>query len=363
MRVDVPPALPTPSPVQLGYRMPAEWEPHAGTWLTWPHCEETWPDKLESVFPTYVALIDALRQAERVHVNVLDENHRERVYDLLAQHGIPTGPGSRVHLHVLPTDDEWIRDYGAILVTREDGLAATNWLFNAWGEKYDRVEKNNRVPEAMADYLNVPVFDLPIVLEGGSIDVNGQGRCLTTEACLLNEDRHPALTKTESAQGLLPGRRGRSVVWVGASLAADDTDGHVDDLTRFVAPDAVVTAVEEDPADENYAPLRENLERLQTLKTAAGGQLRIVELPMPRPLFWEGQRLPASYANFYIGNRVVLLPAFDDPADAVAKQRLQSLFPDRDVVPIDARDLVWGLGAFHCLTQQVPAVPQKSSAT
>src|SRR5690606_7952502 len=172
-----------------------------------------------------------------------------------------------VHLHVLPTDDEWIRDYGAILVTREDGLAATNWLFNAWGEKYDRVEKNTRVLGTVADYLNVPVFDLRIVVEGGSIDVNGQGPCLTTEACLLNENRNPALTKTEIEQWLLAGLGVREVFWLGDGIVGDDTDGHVDDLTRFVAPDAVVTAVEEDPADENYAPLRANLERLQKLRT------------------------------------------------------------------------------------------------
>lgn len=363
MRVTAPPALPNPSPVQLGYRMPAEWEPHVATWLTWPHCEETWPGKLASVFPAYVAAVDALRQGETVHVNVLDEDARETVSTLLGAHGITTGPGSRVHLHVLPTDDEWIRDYGALFVVRDEGIAATDWLFNAWGEKYDRTETNNRVPEAMADYLNVPVFDCPIVLEGGSIDVNGQGLCLTTEACLLNPNRNPGLGKADLAQWLLAGLGIREVFWLGEGIAGDDTDGHVDDLARFVAPDTVVTVVEEDPADENYAPLRDNLARLQQLRTASGEGLRIVELPMPGPVFWEGQRLPASYANFYIGNRAVLLPTFDDPNDAVAKGRLQSLFPGREVMPIDARDLVWGLGAFHCLSQQVPAAPQKRSAT
>ena len=368
VRVETPPALPTPSPVQLGYRMPAEWELHTGTWLTWPHCEETWPGKLDAVVPAYVAMIGALRQGETVHVNVLDEEAREAVDGRLEAQGIPTGPGSRVRLHVVPTDDEWIRDYGALFVVREPeggegaGIAATNWLFNAWGEKYDRIVLNNRVPEAMADYLNAPLFDCPIILEGGSIDVNGQGLCLTTEACLLNENRNPALSKTEIEQWLLAGLGLQEVLWLGEGIAGDDTDGHVDDLTRFVAPDAVVTVVEEDPEDENYAPLRDNLQRLQRLRTRAGGQLRIVELPMPRPLFWEGQRLPASYANFYIGNRVVLLPVFDDPADTIAQGRVQSLFPTREVVPIDARDLVWGLGAFHCLTQQVPAPPPARQA-
>ena len=236
-------------------------------------------------------------------------------------------------------------------------MAATNWLFNAWGEKYDRVATNNTVPEAMAEYLNVPVFDCPIVMEGGSLDVNGRGLGLTTEACLLNPNRNPGLSKSEIAHWLHACLGVEELLWLGEGIVGDDTDGHVDDLTRFVAEDTVVTVVEADPADPNFEPLRENRERLAKLTLRDGSRLRVVELPMPMPVLHNGERLPASYANFYIGNRVVLLPVFDDPQDAVARETLQSLFPDREVVGIDARDLVWGLGAFHCLTQQVPLDP------
>ena len=341
----------------LGYRMPAEWEPHQATWLTWPHCEETWPGKLESVFPAYVAMIDALRPGEVVHVNTLDEQHREQVDRLLAVEGIATGPGTSVHLHIVPTDDEWIRDYGALFVTRKGGIAATDWLFNAWGDKYDRIHKNNAVPEAMAGFLNCPSFSLPIVMEGGSIDVNGRGTALSTESCLLNENRNPALDKRDVEQWLLAGLGVRNVVWLGDGIAGDDTDGHIDDITRFVAADTVVTVVEEDPADDNYAPLRDNLERLHGHVQPDGSRLRVVELPMPAPLYHEDQRLPASHANFYIGNRTVLLPTFGGPSDDAARDVLQALFPDRTIAGIPAADLVWGLGACHCLTQQVPALP------
>jgi agmatine deiminase len=342
----------------LGYRMPAEWEPHQSTWLTWPHCEETWPGKLEEVFPAYVAMIDALRVGEVVHVNTLDEEHRERVRQLLALEGIETGPGTHVQLHLLPTDDEWIRDYGALVVARRGGLAATDWIFNAWGEKYDRIQKNNLVPEAMAGLLNIPLFSLPIVLEGGSIDVNGRGTALTTESCLLNPNRNPALDRRDVEHWLLAGLGIRNVVWLGDGIAGDDTDGHVDDLSRFVASDTVVTVVEEDPTDDNYAPLRENLERLHRHVQPDGSRLRVVELPMPDPLHYNGERLPASHANFYIGNRAVLLPTFGGGSDDRARGILQELFPERTITGIPAADLVWGLGACHCLTQQVPALSE-----
>jgi agmatine deiminase len=337
--------------------MPAEWEPHQATWLTWPHCEETWPGKLETVFPAYVAMIDALMAGEIVHVNTLSEEHREEVDRVLAQEGIATGAGTTVHLHVVPTDDEWIRDYGALFVTRAGGLAATDWMFNAWGEKYDRVELNNTVPEAMAGLVNAPTFALPIIMEGGSIDVNGRGSALTTESCLLNPNRNPALSKRDLELWLHAGLGVRNVVWLGDGIAGDDTDGHIDDMTRFVGPNTVVTAVEEDPADDNFRPLRDNLERLHAHVQPDGSRLRVVELPMPAPLFHEGQRLPASHANFYVGNSAVLLPTFGGPSDDRARDVLQELFPGRTIAGIPSHDLVWGLGACHCLTQQVPSMP------
>ncbi|MFN3596657.1 MAG: agmatine/peptidylarginine deiminase [Rubricoccaceae bacterium] len=351
------PALPSPTPHALGYRMPAEWERHQGTWLTWPHCEATWPGKLPSVTAPYVAMVRALSRGETVHINVKSEAHAAEVETILREAGMASGPGTPIRLHVIPTDDEWIRDYGALVVAREDGLAATDWLFNAWGNKYDRTERNNRVPAAMADYLNVPTFRCPIVLEGGSVDVNGHGLALTTEACLLNPNRNPALTKEDVETWLEAGLGVRETIWLGDGIAGDDTDGHVDDLARFVAPDTVVTVVEDDPGDVNYAPLQDNLRRLERHRLRSGEALRVVPLPMPRPVFHDGERLPASYANFYIGNKVVLLPVFDDPADAVARETLQVLFPQREIVGIPGTDLVWGLGACHCLTQQVPARP------
>ena len=351
------PPLPDPSPRRLGYRMPAEWAPHEATWLTWPHCEETWPGKLASVFPAYAAMIDALRIGERVYVNVLSEGHRAFVAEYLRERGVPTGEGSNVVLHVLPTEDEWVRDYGALFVTRPGTRAATDWVFNSWGGKYPRTSLNNRVPEAMAAETDAPVFECPIVMEGGALDVNGEGVLLTTEACLLNPNRNPDLSKEQIEAWLREGLGVETIWWLGDGIAGDDTDGHVDDLTRFVAPDTVVTVVEPDPSEVNHAPLQENLERLHTLRFPDGRPLRVVELPMPAPRYYQGERLPASYANFYIGNAVVLLPVFGDPNDAVAVETLQGFFPDRRLVGIPAEDLTWGLGACHCLTQQVPAVP------
>lgn len=337
------------SPAARGFRMPAEWEPHDATWITWPHFEGTWPGKLDAVVPVYVEIVRALAPGEAVHVNVLDEAAEAVVRELLRLEGIT----ENVHLHRIPTDNEWVRDYGAIFVVNDaDGRRAriaTDWGFNNWGEKYPDFELDNLVPGRMAEIVGTPVEAHDFILEGGSIEVNGAGLLLTTEACLLNPNRNPGATK-EEIEGRLRDTFGvHEVLWLGDGIEGDDTDGHIDDLTRFVGPDTVVTVVEDNPEDVNYAPLRENLARLR-----AFDRFEIVTLPMPAPVVWEGERLPASYANFYVGNRVVLLPAFDDPADAEAQATMQRLFPNRTVVPIDCRDLVWGLGAFHCLTQQVP---------
>ena len=355
--VTAPPALPSPPPHSLGYRMPAEWERHQATWLTWPHCEETWPGRLETVVEPYVRMIDALRQSETVHINTLSEAHRDEVEARLAQDGIAAGPGSTVHLHVVPTDDEWIRDYGALFVVRDDdgSRAATSWLFNAWGNKYDRTQANNLVPEAMAESHHVRLFHCPIVLEGGSIDLNGQGLALTTESCLLNPNRNPGLHKSDVERWLEACLGVRETIWLGDGIAGDDTDGHVDDLARFVGPRTVVVAQEDDPGDENFAPLRDSYERLQDWRDANGVGLTVETLPMPPAVTWKGERLPASYANFLIANTVVLLPTFDHPNDERAADVLRRLLPGRTVVGIPSRELVWGLGACHCLSQHVPA--------
>jgi len=336
--------------------MPAEWAPHEATWLTWPHCAETWPgmDLPARVEPAYVTMVTALATGEHVHVNCLSEEHVQYVAERLREGGLPDG--APVTLHVLPTDDEWIRDYGAIIVYDADGRrVATDWVFNAWGGKYDRTEQNNRVPAAMAAHLGAERVAFPVVMEGGSVDVNGAGLVLTTESCLLNPNRNPGLVKADVERWLADGLGATDTIWLGDGIAGDDTDGHVDDMTRFVAERTVVTAVEADPTDDNHAPLLDNLERLRRWRGRDGRGLEVVTLPMPAPRFHEGERLPASYANFLIGNAVVLLPIFDDPNDAVAVDVMQRLFPDRRIVGVDARDLVWGLGACHCLSQQVPA--------
>ncbi len=345
-----------PSPRARGFRMPPEWAPHAGTWLTWPHCTETWPgmDLAASVEPAYVAMVTALAEGETVHVNVLDDDHAARVGERLRAGGLPVD--APVVLHRIATDDEWIRDYGAVILTDDAGeRLATDWIFNAWGGKYDRTEQNNRVPEAMAAFLGVERVVSPIVMEGGSVDVDGAGLVLTTESCLLNPNRNPGLSKADIETWLREGLGATETIWLGDGIAGDDTDGHIDDMTRFVAPRTVVTVVEPDPADDNHAPLAENLARLQSWRGRDGQGLRIVELPMPAAHFHNGERLPASYANFLIGNRVVLLPVFDDPNDAVAAETMAGLFPGRRIVGIEARELVWGLGACHCLSQQIPA--------
>lgn len=353
----MPQSLFTPgSPGARGFRMPAEWAPHAATWITWPHFEGTWPGKIETIAPVYVEKVRALVPGETVHINVLDEEREARVKELLQNAGVPT---QNVRFHRVVTDNEWIRDYGAIFVIREqDGRRerlATDWGFNNWGGKYPDFEQNNRVPAYMAEVEGTDRVAFDLIMEGGSIEVNGEGLLLTTESCLLNPNRNPHLSKAQIEQALRDGFGATEILWLGEGVAGDDTDGHIDDITRFVGPRTLVTVVEDDPADENFEPLRENLERLRAMRTADGQGLEVVPLPMPRPIWYDGERLPASYANFYIGNAAVLMPAFSDPADEVARETLQRYFPDRPVVPIDCRDLVWGFGAFHCLTQQVPA--------
>lgn len=345
------------TPAQLGYRMPAEWEPHQAVWLSWPHKQESWPGKFETVEPVVAGAVAALAGSELVRINVLDGDHEAHVARLLTARGVDL---AGVRFHHFPTNDAWCRDHGAIFVVRERGgrreLAATDWDYNAWGEKYPPFDRDVEIPRRMAEALGVPRFVGDMVLEGGSIDVNGAGVLITTEQCLLNPNRNPHLTR-EAIEARLRGFLGvHAIWWLGEGIVGDDTDGHVDDLTRFVAEDTVVTVLEDDPADANYPMLRENLERLRSLRMPDGRPLRIVTLPMPEPVIYEEQRLPASYANFYIGNTVILQPTFNCARDRAAIETIQRCFPTRRVVGIDCTDLVWGLGTFHCLSQQVPAV-------
>jgi agmatine deiminase len=342
-------------PAAAGYRMPAEWQPHQATWLSWPHNPATWPGCLSEVERVMAQAVSALATGETVHINVQDARHALHVERLLAG----KAPQGRVVLHQFPTNDAWCRDHGAIFVTRAaaagEPLLALDFQYNAWGGKYPPFDLDNAIPGHMARVLGVPSRAVDMILEGGSVEVNGAGTVLTTEQCLLNQNRNPHLSRAEIEDRLRGYLGVEQVVWLGDGIVGDDTDGHIDDLTRFVAEDTVVTVVEADPADANYAALRDNRERLATVTLPDGRPLRIIELPMPAPVVRDGVRLPASYANFYIGNRAVLLPTFDCPADEEAAAILARCFPGRRIVALDCRDVVVGLGTFHCLTQQVPA--------
>jgi agmatine deiminase len=354
------------SEATAGYRMPAEWSPHQATWFSWPHNADTWTDYLPAVERILAEAVAALAKGEVVRINVRDSGHGYHVQKLLAG----KLPPDKVVLHQFPTNDAWCRDHGAIFVTREPGqsagqgadqrptLKALDFQYNAWGGKYPPFDLDNAIPQRMATALGVPCQTIPLVLEGGSIEVNGRGMLLTTEQCLLNPNRNPSLSREQIEAHLKALLGVTQIVWLGDGIVGDDTDGHIDDLTRFVAEDLVVTAVEQDPADENYAPLKENRERLAGIKLPDGRPLRVLDLPMPAPLFRDGSRLPASYANFYVGNRVVLLPTFNCPADEEAAAILARCFPGRRIVSLDCRDVVVGLGTFHCLTQQVPVSPE-----
>lgn len=336
--------------------MPAEWAPHRGTWLSWPHKAASWPDKFEPVPAIFAELVRHLAPHEEVHINVAGPDAEAKVRALLRDPGIPPG---QVYFHHHPTNDAWCRDHGPIFVQREAAgkkeEAILDWGYNAWGNKYPPYDLDDVIPSRVGAEFGIPVFHPGIVMEGGSLDVNGAGTLITTEACLLNPNRNPHLDRKQIEQYLMDFLGVRHILWLGDGIVGDDTDGHVDDITRFTDPGTVVTVVEEDPSDENYRPLAENLERLQAMKDQDGRPFRIVTLPMPQPIYQGDQRLPASYANFYIANQVVLLPTYRSPGDEIARETLQGLFPGRQVIGVDCTDLVWGLGAIHCVTQQWPS--------
>ena len=340
------------TPAQLGYRMPAEWEPHAGTWLTWPRREGiSFPDLYDRIPPILAAMVRALAEDEGVFINVWDATMEAEVRSVLTQHD---ALNDRVEFHHHPAYEPWCRDHGPVFVVNTSQRAVLNWGYNAWGEKYPPYDLDNAVPEHIASVRGLPCFTPDMILEGGSIEVNGQGTLITTESCLLNPNRNPALDRAAIEQRLSDYLGVRKVLWLGEGIAGDDTDGHVDDLTRFVDAQTVVTAVEPDSQHSNHPPLQVNLQRLQAMCTQDGDSLRVIELPMPKPVLDQGERLPASYANFYIGNRTVLMPAFGQSRDADAQAILQQCFPSRRVLPLDSTDLIRGLGSFHCLTQQEP---------
>jgi agmatine deiminase len=344
--------------------MPAEWEPHEATWIAWPHHTADWPGKFAAIPWVYVEIVRHLHTGERVRILVPHATGRRQAEHKLERAGIEM---SRIDFFVYATDRAWLRDSGPLFVIRDGDsreVALTRWRFNAWS-KYDNWQHDCEVPVFVGRALGLPLFQATadvaggsrdIVLEGGSIDVNGEGLLLTTEECLLSEvqQRNPGLSRQDYERLFADFLGVRQVLWLGRGIAGDDTHGHIDDLARFVGPWTVVAVVENNSTDVNYLPLQENLERLRGMTDPEGRRLDVVPLPMPAPLWFGGQRLPASYANFYIANEKVLVPTFNDPRDRQALGILADLFPRRTVVGIHAVDLVWGLGTLHCLTQQQP---------
>ena len=351
------------TPNQLGYRMPAEWEPHEATWLAWPHNPEDWPGKFQAIPWLYAEIVRLLAERERVHLLVQDEKEQSRAASILKRAHANL---DNVSFHRWPTDRVWTRDSGPIFVRNVEGrVAITNWRFNAWA-KYSDWHLDDQIPGRAAELLGLPewqpTIDLQgeqrrLVLEGGSIDTNGRGVLLTTEECLLSEvqQRNPAVSCEQLESAFRDYLGIEQVIWLGRGIAGDDTHGHVDDITRFVTPTTILTAVEPNASDPNHEPLAENLARLKAARARDGRPFTIVELPLPRPVTFRNQRLPASYANFYVANGLVLMPTFHDPNDRIALGILAELFPDREVIGIHAVDLVWGLGTLHCMTQQQPA--------
>jgi len=370
------------TPASLGYRMPAEWERHEATWIAWPHNRTDWPGKFESILWVYAEIIRNLVKGERVEVLVTDAAEERRARDVLAKSDVDV---SHVRFHRWPSDRVWTRDSGPIFVRRNEPrskknvasrervrtaggfaspVALTKWRFNAWA-KYPDWKRDSKLPARVAELLRLASWEPSVilhgerhhlVLEGGSIDVNGRGTLLTTEECLLSEvqQRNPGVSRAHLEQAFAEYLGIKKVLWLERGIVGDDTHGHVDDIARFVGPDTVVAALEFNPTDENYEPLHNNFRRLQKMTDQDGRPLRVIALPMPAPVVFRKQRLPASYANFYIANGLVLVPTFNDPNDRAALNILADLFPKRQVVGIYCRDFVWGLGAIHCMTQQQP---------
>jgi len=340
------------------FRFPAEWEKHDATWIAWPHHEPDWPGKLAPIPWVYGEIARVLHRHERVEILCHDEQVRDDARVVLEGHSVaPEG----YRLHIVPNDRVWLRDSAPTFVCDERGrVQLVNWQFNAWA-KYDDYQRDERVGQAIADLTDLPRIvprrpdtGEPVVLEGGGIEANGEGLLLVTEEWLLSDVqvRNPGLSRDDYERVFRDYLGVRQTLWLGEGCVGDDTHGHVDDIARFVAPDVVVLAHEEDPADENHRRSSDNLRRLELV---AGDALRVVTLPYPRPVYMNGERLPASYANFYIANGVVIVPTFNDRNDRVALNTLAALMPDREVVGIHAVDLVWGLGTLHCLSQQQPS--------
>jgi agmatine deiminase len=346
------------TPAELGYSFPAEWAPHEATWFSWPRPEGiSFPDKYHTIPENLARIFREIAPRERVCVNVPNGNYERIVREQLKEHGCPL---KNIFFFHIKTNESWCRDHGPAFVLKPakgggQSGAIVDWGFNAWGGKYPPYDDDDAVPTRIGKILKLPVFEPGIVMEGGAVDFNGAGTILTTTSCLLNKNRNPGLSKGEIEQYLKGYYGQKHVCWLGEGIAGDDTDGHVDDLARFIDPTTIVTAVEDDPKDENFEVLRDNRKRLERLRDQDGRPFRIVEIPMPRPTVFDGQRLPATYVNFYFVNGALLVPTYRDKRnDRRALQVLQDQHPKHKVIGLDCMELIWGLGAIHCLSQQQP---------
>ncbi|HEY8398257.1 MAG TPA: agmatine deiminase family protein [Flavihumibacter sp.] len=342
------------TPASLGYYFPAEFSEHRATWLSWPHKEASWPGKIHTIYPYYAEFIKWLAKSERVCINVSDEAMKSFALGHLEKAGVDL---SQVDFFFFPTNDAWCRDHGPAFLVNPAAAqpkVIVDWGYNAWGGKYPPYDLDDVIPTRIAEHFGLPVYYPGIVMEGGSVEFNGKGTLMTSTACLLNPNRNPHLNQ-EQIEGYLRNYYGvEQILWVDEGIVGDDTDGHIDDTVRFVNEDTVLTVVEENQNDENYALLQHNLKQLKEMRLLNGKQLNIIELPMPDEVIYEDQRLPASYANFYIANKYVIVPTFRSAKDDKALRIIQDAFPGREVVGIDSTEIIWGLGSFHCLSQQEP---------
>jgi len=345
-----------PTPKDLGYHFPAEFSSHIATWLSWPHKEASWPGKINAIFPYYAQFIKELTRGEKVCINVNDEAMKAFAISCLQKENVDL---NKVEFFFHPTNDAWCRDHGPAFLINPDAeqkKIIVDWNYNAWGNKYPPYDLDDVIPTLIGKQLNLPVYYPGIIMEGGSVEFNGNGTILTSTACLLNPNRNPHLSQQQIEEYLINYYGQEQILWIDEGIVGDDTDGHIDDTVRFVNEDTVLTAVEETKNDENYYLLQHNLKQLQQMHLLDGRQLNIVELPMPGEVIYENQRLPASYANFYIANKSVIVPTYRCDKDDRALQIIQQCFPDRNVIGIDSTEIIWGLGSFHCLSQQEPAI-------
>jgi agmatine deiminase len=341
------------TPAALGFRMPAEWEPQEAVWFSWPHNLKTWPGYFRPIPAKFAEIVAHISRFEEVRINAAHTLH-QRAWSSIKK---ARADLTKVTLFDHPTNDAWCRDHGPIFVKNDKTgeVAVTDWEHNAWGGKYPPYDLDNTIPPKIAAALGLRRFEKKMIMEGGSLDVNGAGLLLTTESCLLNRNRNPAMSKAEIEQALRDFLGVHTIHWLGDGIIGDDTDGHIDDMTRFFSADGIVTVLESNKRDKNYPILLENLERLHALRTPAGKKFKVVALPMPKPCWCDGQQMPASYANFLVINGAVLMPAFRQPKrDAAAAEVLAACFPGREIIPIDCLELVWGLGTLHCISQQQP---------